>query len=237
MTLPFSHEDWAAIALTLRLACTTTALLLILCTPIAWWLARTTSPWRGPIAAVLTLPLVLPPTVIGFYLLVTMGPHGWGGKLTQALGIGALPFTFAGLVVGSIVYSLPFAIQPLQRAFEAIGAKPLEAAATLGAGPWDRFFSIALPLAKPGFITAAVLSFAHTVGEFGVVLMLGGNIPGQTRVVSVQIYDHVEAMEYAQAHWLAGGMVVFSFMVLLLLNWLQRRQPRSVGAAPAQGVL
>ena len=156
--------------------------------------------------------------------ITTRGPHGWGGKLTQALGIGALPFSFAGLVVGSIVYSLPFAIQPLQRAFESVGPKPLEAAATLGAGPWDRFFSIALPLAKPGFVTAAVLSFAHTVGEFGVVLMLGGNIPQQTRVVSVQIYDHVEAMEYAQAHWLAGGMVVFSFTVLLLLNLLQRRE-------------
>ena len=235
MTLPFTAEDWAAIALTLKLASTTTVLLLLICTPIAWWLARTHSRLRGPIAAVLTLPLVLPPTVIGFYLLVTLGPHGWGGKLTEALGIGALPFSFAGLVVGSIVYSLPFAIQPLQRAFESIGSKPLEAAATLGAGPWDRFFSIALPLAKPGFITAAVLSFAHTVGEFGVVLMLGGNIPKETRVVSVQIYDHVEAMEYAQAHWLAGGMVIFSFMVLLLLNWLQRRQPGAGRAA--QGVL
>ncbi|MEG0920997.1 MAG: molybdate ABC transporter permease subunit [Comamonas sp.] len=236
--MPFTTEDWAAIALTLKLACTTTALLLLICTPIAWWLARTNSRWRGPIAAVLTLPLVLPPTVIGFYLLVTLGPHGWGGKLTQALGIGALPFTFAGLVVGSIVYSLPFAIQPLQRAFESIGTKPLEAAATLGAGPWDRFFSIVLPLAKPGFITAAVLSFAHTVGEFGVVLMLGGNIPKETRVVSVQIYDHVEAMEYTQAHWLAGGMVVFSFIVLLLLNWLQRRQQSVRGAGhAAQGVL
>ena len=235
MTLPFTAEDWAAIALTLKLASTTTVLLLLICTPIAWWLARTSSRWRGPIAAVLTLPLVLPPTVIGFYLLVTLGPHGWGGQLTQALGIGALPFSFAGLVVGSIVYSLPFAIQPLQRAFESIGTKPLEAAATLGAGPWDRFFTIALPLAKPGFITAAVLSFAHTVGEFGVVLMLGGNIPKETRVVSVQIYDHVEAMEYAQAHWLAGGMVVFSFMVLLLLNWLQRRQ-QGVGRA-SQGVM
>ena len=225
--MPFSllaPDDWAAIRLTLKLACTTTALLLLMCTPIAWWLARTHSRLRGPIAAVLTLPLVLPPTVIGFYLLVTLGPHGWGGKLTQALGIGALPFSFAGLVVGSIVYSLPFAIQPLQRAFESVGPKPLEAAATLGAGPWDQFFSIALPLAKPGFVTAAVLSFAHTVGEFGVVLMLGGNIPQQTRVVSVQIYDHVEAMEYAQAHWLAGGMVVFSFTVLLLLNLLQRRE-------------
>ncbi len=235
MTLPFSAADWSAIALTLKLATITTVALLLLCTPIAWWLARTRSAWRGPIAAVLTLPLVLPPTVIGFYLLVLLGPHGWGGKLTQALGLGALPFTFWGLVVGSVVYSLPFAIQPLQRAFESIGTKPLEAAATLGAGPWDRFFSVVLPLAKPGFLTAAVLSFAHTVGEFGVVLMLGGNISAQTRVVSVQIYDHVEAMEYAQAHWLAGGMVVFSFIVLLLLSWLQRRHSAAAGAA--QGVL
>ena len=217
-----SSHDLQAIALTLRLAATTTVLLLVLCTPIAWWLAHTASRWRGPVGAVVALPLVLPPTVIGFYLLVLLGPHGWGGRLTQWLGLGALPFTFAGLVVGSLIYSLPFAVQPLQRAFEAMGRKPLEAAATLGASPWDRFFSVALPLARPGFVTAAILSFAHTVGEFGVVLMLGGNILGATRVVSVQIYDHVEAMEYAQAHWLAGGMVAFSFVVLMLLNLVQR---------------
>jgi len=219
--MPFSAEDWAAIRLTLELATTTTVLLLVLCTPLAWWLAHTRSRWRGPVGAVVALPLVLPPTVIGFYLLVLMGPSGPVGRLTESLGWGRLPFTFWGLVVGSIVYSLPFAVQPLQRAFESMGRRPLEVAAALGAGPLDRFFTVALPLARPGFITAAVLSFAHTVGEFGVVLMLGGNIPGKTRVVSVQIYDHVEAMEYAQAHWLAGGMVAFAFVVLMALHWLQ----------------
>ena len=169
---------------------------------------------------------MLPPTVLGFYLLVAMGPHGPVGQLTQALGLGVLPFTFPGLVVASVFYSLPFVVQPLQQAFEAIGARPLEVAATLRASPWDAFFSVALPLARPGFITAAILGFAHTVGEFGVVLMIGGNIPGQTRVVSVQIYDHVEALEYAQAHWLAGGMLVFSFAVLLTLHALQARGAR-----------
>jgi len=218
---PISPEDWAAIRLTLTLASLTTALLLVLCTPLAWWLAHTPSRWRAPVGAVVALPLVLPPTVIGFYLLVLMGPSGPVGQFTEALGWGRLPFTFGGLLVGSVVYSLPFAVQPLQRAFEAMGTRPLEAAASLGAGPLDRFFSVALPLARPGFVTAAVLSFAHTVGEFGVVLMIGGNIPGQTRVVSVQIYDHVEAMEYLQAHWLAGGMLVFAFIVLVLLHWLQ----------------
>ena len=163
------------------------------------------------------LPLVLPPTVIGFYLLVLMGPNGYVGRLTQALGIGLLPFTFTGLVIGSVIYSLPFVVQPLQNAFEAIGRRPLEAAATLRAGPWDTFFTVALPLARPGIVTATILGFAHTVGEFGVVLMIGGNISGRTRVVSVQIFDHVEALEYAQAHWLAGGMVIFSFVVLLVL--------------------
>ena len=219
-------NDWAAIWLTLQLASVTTVLLLVLCTPLAWWLAHTRSRWRGPVGAVVALPLVLPPTVIGFYLLVSMGPGGAIGQLTEALGLGRLPFTFPGLVVGSLVYSLPFAVQPLQRAFEALGRRPLEVAATLGASPLDRFFSVALPLARPGFVTAAILSFAHTVGEFGVVLMLGGNIPGVTRVVSVQIYDHVEALEYAQAHWLAGGMVAFSFIVLMLLHWLQPRGGR-----------
>jgi len=218
---PISPEDWAAIRLTLTLASLTTALLLVLCTPLAWWLAHTLSRWRAPVGAVVALPLVLPPTVIGFYLLVLMGPSGPVGQFTEALGWGRLPFTFGGLLVGSVVYPLPFAVQPLQRAFEAMGTRPLEAAASLGASPLDRFFSVALPLARPGFITAAVLSFAHTVGEFGVVLMIGGNIPGQTRVVSVQIYDHVEAMEYLQAHWLAGGMLVFAFIVLVLLHWLQ----------------
>lgn len=220
--MPFTPADLAAIGLTLRLAGTTMALLLLLCTPLAWWLARTRSRWRGPVSAVVALPLVLPPTVIGFYLLVALAPSGPLGQLTTALGLGTLPFTFWGLVLGSLIYSLPFAVQPLQGAFEAVGERALEAAATLGAGPLDRFFTVALPLARGGFVTAAILSFAHTVGEFGVVLMLGGNIPGVTRVVSVQIYDHVEALEYTKAHWLAGGMVVFSFLVLLGLNLTRR---------------
>ncbi len=220
--MPFSDTDLRAIGLTLRLAGTTMALLLVLCTPLAWWLARTRSRWRGPVSAVVALPLVLPPTVIGFYLLVALGPNGPLGQLTTAMGLGTLPFTFSGLVLGSLIYSLPFAVQPLQGAFEAVGERPLEAAATLGAGPFDRFFTVALPLARGGFVTAAILSFAHTVGEFGVVLMLGGNIPGVTRVISVQIYDHVEALEYTQAHWLAGGMVLFSFLVLLGLNLTRR---------------
>ncbi|WP_394375617.1 molybdate ABC transporter permease subunit [Stutzerimonas frequens] len=217
-------SDLAAIWLTLKLASVTTLLLLLLGTPLAWWLARTRSRLRGPIGAVVALPLVLPPTVLGFYLLVALGPNGPIGQLTQSLGLGLLPFTFAGLVVGSVLYSLPFVVQPLQNAFEAIGERPLEAAATLRAGPWDTFFSVVLPLARPGFITASILGFAHTVGEFGVVLMIGGNIPGQTRVVSVQIYDHVEAMEYAQAHWLAGGMLLFSFLVLLVLYGSRLKQ-------------
>ena len=209
--------DLAAILLTLKLAVTTTLILLLVGTPIAWWLARTRSRWKGVVGALVALPLVLPPTVLGFYLLVSLGPHGPIGQFTQWLGIGLLPFTFAGLVVGSVFYSLPFVVQPLQNAFAASGERPLEVAATLGAGPWDRLFTVALPLARPGFVTAAILGFAHTVGEFGVVLMIGGNIPERTRVVSVAIYDHVEALEYAEAHLLAGGMLVFSFLVLLVL--------------------
>ena len=224
--MPLSKNDLDAVWLTLQLASLTTLLLLLIGTPIAWWLARTRSRLKQPVGAVVALPLVLPPTVIGFYLLVSMGPNGFFGQLTQSLGLGTLTFSFTGLVIGSVFYSLPFVVQPLQNAFEAIGRAPLEAAATLRANPWDAFFSVVLPLARPGFITAAVLSFAHTVGEFGVVLMIGGNIPGVTRVVSVQIYDHVEAMEYAQAHWLAGGMVVFAFVVLVLLHWLQPRAHR-----------
>ena len=216
----FGAADLAAIWLTLKLASITTLLLLLIGTPVAWWLARTRSWWKGPVGAVVALPIVLPPTVIGFYLLVTMGPNGPVGQLTQSLGLGVLPFTFAGLVVASVFYSLPFVVQPLQNAFEAIGERPLEAAATLRASPLDAFFSVVLPLAKPGYLTACVLGFTHTVGEFGVVLMIGGNIPEQTRVVSVQIYDHVEAMEYAQAHWLSAGMLVFSFLVLLALYTL-----------------
>ena len=222
--MQLNAEDYAAIWLTLKLAGVTTILLMLLCTPLAWWLAHTRSRWAGPIAAVVTLPLVLPPTVIGFYLLIVMGPNGPVGQFTEWLGLGRLPFTFAGLVVGSLIYSMPFTVQPLQRAFEALGPRPMEAAASLGASPIDRFLTVALPLARPGFITAAVLTFAHTVGEFGVVLMLGGNISGETRVVSVQIYDHVEAMEYGHAHLLAAGMVAFSFLVLLALNWLQPKK-------------
>jgi molybdate transport system permease protein len=215
-----SETDWSAIRLTLELASVTTLLLLVIGTPIAWWLARTRSVWKGAVGAVVALPIVLPPTVIGFYLLVAMGPQGPVGQLTQSLGLGVLPFTFSGLVVASVFYSLPFVVQPIQNAFEAIGERPLETAATLRASPLDTFFSVVLPLARPGYLTASVLGFAHTVGEFGVVLMIGGNIPDKTRVVSVQIYDHVEALEYAQAHWLAAGMVVFSFVVLLLLYTL-----------------
>jgi molybdate transport system permease protein len=211
------RDDWDAVLLTLRLAGLTTALLLLLGTPLAWWLARTRSRLKSAIAAVVALPLVLPPTVLGFYLLVALGPHGAVGRLTASLGLGLLPFTFAGLVIASVLYSLPFAVQPMQNAFEAIGARPFEVAATLRATPLDRFVSVALPLARPGLLTAAVLGFAHTVGEFGVVLMIGGNIPGRTRVAAVQIYDHVEALEYTQAHWLSAGMLGFSFAVLLAL--------------------
>ncbi|MCD0422949.1 molybdate ABC transporter permease subunit [Rubrivivax sp. JA1024] len=225
--MPFSSEDWGAIRLTLELATVVTALLLVIGTPIAWWLARTRSWWKGPVGAVVALPLVLPPTVLGFYLLLAMGPHGPVGAFTEWLGIGRLPFTFAGLVVASVFYSMPFVVQPLQNAFEALGDRPLEAAATLRAGPLDTFFSVVVPLARPGFLTAAILGFAHTVGEFGVVLMIGGNIPEQTRVVSVQIYDHVEAMEYAQAHVLAAGMVIFSFVVLLGLYTLNPSRRRA----------
>lgn len=217
-----SPGDWQALALTARLAGLVTLILFVLGTPLAWWLARTHSRWRGPVGAVVALPLVLPPSVLGFYLLITMGPNGPLGSLTQALGIGLLPFTFWGLVVASVVYSLPFMVQPLQTAFEAIGPQPLEAAATLRASPLDAFFSVVIPLAKPGFITAGIMSFAHTVGEFGVVLMLGGNIAGETRVASVQIYDYVEAFDYANAHALAAVLLLFSFSVLLWVN-TQRR--------------
>ncbi len=219
-----------ALALTFQLAATTTVLLLLAGTPLAWWLARTRSWLKGPVGALVALPLVLPPVVLGFYLLVLMGPNGPVGQLTQSLGLGVLPFTFAGLVVGSVLYSMPFVVQPLQNAFEAIGERPLEAAATLRASPLDTFFSVVLPLARPAYLTAAVMGFAHTVGEFGIVLMMGGNIPGQTRVMSVQIYDHVEALEYSQAHWLAGGLLVFSFLVLLALYTLQPGQRRGHGA-------
>ena len=217
---------WQAVWLTFKLASITTLVLLLLGTPLAWWLATTRCWLKGPVNAVVALPLVLPPVVIGFYLLVLMGPMGPVGQLTQSLGLGLLPFSFAGLVVGSIFYSLPFVVQPLANAFAAMGRAPLEAAATLRASPWNTFFSVVLPLCKPAFITAGVMGFAHTVGEFGIVLMLGGNMPGQTRTLSMQIYGHVEALEYVQAHWLAGALMVFAFVVLLALNWLQpKRQP------------
>ncbi|TLX56012.1 molybdate ABC transporter permease subunit [Stutzerimonas nosocomialis] len=217
-----SPEDWGAIWLTLKLATLVTLLLLLLGTPLAWWLARTRSRFKGAVSALVAMPLILPPTVMGFYLLLLMGPQGPVGRLTEATGIGLLPFTFAGLVIASMVYSLPFVVQPLHNAFAAIGPRPLEVAATLRASPWDSFRHVVLPLARPGFISAAVMGFAHTVGEFGVVLMIGGNIPDRTRVVSVQIYDHVEAMQYDNAHILSACLVVFSFVVLVILGRLRR---------------
>jgi len=222
-----SAEDLSAIFLTLQLASITTVLLLFLATPVAWWLAHTKSAWRAPIASLVALPLVLPPTVLGFYLLIALGPLGPVGQLTQWAGWGSLAFSFSGLVLGSMIYSLPFAVQPLVNAFEAMGSRPMEVAATLRANKLDAFFTVAIPLAKPGFVMAAMLSFAHTVGEFGVVLMIGGNIPDKTRVVSTQIYGHVEAMEYAQAHGLAGAMLAFSFVVLLVLYWFNRRKAQT----------
>ena len=224
--------DWIAIRVTAELAALTTVLLLIMGTPVAWWLARTRSPLKPLCSAVVAMPIVLPPTVLGFYLLLLMGPQGPVGQFTQALGLGRLPFTFAGLVVASVLYSMPFVVQPLQQAFEAIPERTLEAASTLRAGPWDRFFSVALPLARPGLLTASVLGFAHTVGEFGVVLMIGGNIPGKTRVLSVSIYDHVEAGEYADAHRLAVTMVIFSLSVLLALYLLNRPATQRTEPAP-----
>jgi len=215
--------DWQAVWITLKLASVTALLLLLIATPVAWWLSQTASRFKHAVSAVVALPIVLPPTVIGFYLLIFLGPNGPGGALTQSLGLGLLPFTFAGLVVASVVYSLPFVVQPIQNAFEAMGKRPLEVAATLGASAWDRFFTIAVPLARPGFLTAMVIGFAHTVGEFGVVLMIGGNIPGETRVLSVAVYDHVEMLEYGQAHMLSAGMIGFAFVVLLILYLVNGR--------------
>lgn len=226
MNVPISAEAWQAVGLTVQLAALTTLVLLVLATPLAWWLSQTQSRWRATIAAIVTLPLVLPPTVLGFYILVLLGPHGWIGQLTESVGIGLLSFSFGGLLIGSIIFSFPFAVQPIQYAFEAIGKRPLEVAATLRANPLDAFFTIALPQARAGLLTATVLTFAHTVGEFGVVLMIGGNIPGKTQVVSTQIFGYVEAMEYTQAHWLAGGMVVFSFFILMALSVLKKRSDR-----------
>ena len=220
-----SGADLVAIVLTVKLAAVVTVLLLLVGTPQAWWLARTRSRLQVVVGALVTLPLVLPPAVLGFYLLVLLGPEGPGGQLTQALGIGLLPFTFAGLVLASVIYSMPFVVQPLMQAFVALGERPLEVAATLRAAPLAAFFHVVVPLCRQGFVTAAVLGFAHTVGEFGVVLMIGGNIPGKTQVLSMAIFNHVEAMEYANAHWLAGGLLVFSLGVLLVLHaqgWRRR---------------
>ena len=224
-----SDSDLEAIWLTVRLASIVTLILLLLGTPIAWWLARSKAWWKGPVGAVVAMPLVLPPTVLGFYLLLAMGPHGPVGQLTQSLGIGLLPFTFWGVVIGSVFYSLPFMVQPVLNAMQALGTRPLEAAASLRASPVDTFFHVVLPMCRPGLVTGVIMSFAHTVGEFGVVLMVGGNIPGVTRVVSVQIYDHVEALEYGDAHRLAAVMLGFSFVVLLALQFYNRR--RRAGAA------
>jgi molybdate transport system permease protein len=218
-----SHDSGQAIGLTLQLAAITTLILLLLATPLAWWLARASSRWRGAILALVTLPLVLPPTVLGFYILLSLGPDGWIGTLTQSFGLGLLSFSFTGLVIGSVIFSLPFAVYPILYAFEMLGRRPLEVAATLRAKPFDAFFSVALPLAKPGLLTAAVLTFAHTVGEFGVVLMIGGDIPGETRVVATQIFGYVEAMQYEAAHRLAALMVAFSFVMLVALTRLRRR--------------
>jgi molybdate transport system permease protein len=222
--------DLQAIGLTLKVATLTTVILLLIGTPLAWWLARTRSWLKTPLSAVVSMPLVLPPSVLGFYLLVLMGPNGAVGEWTQALGLGLLPFTFTGLVLVSVLYSLPFMVQPIQAAMEAMGVRPLEVAASLRASPLDTFFSVVLPLCKPGLVTGAIMSFAHTVGEFGVVLMVGGNIPGETRMVSVLIYDHVEALEYSDAHRLAAVMLGFSFVVLLALH-LYNGQRRK-GTAP-----
>ena len=227
-----SPAEWSAVRLTAELAGLTTVLLLLVGTPMAWWLARTSSPAKPVWAALVAMPLVLPPTVIGFYLLLLMGPQGPVGQLTQSLGLGRLPFTFAGLVVASVIYSLPFVVQPLQQAFEAVPERTMEAAATLRASPWDRFFSVAVPLARPGFVTASVLGFAHTVGEFGVVLMIGGNIPGATRVLSVAVYEHVEATDFDSAHRLAAGMVVFALVVLVTLYVVNRKTQGPAAGAP-----
>jgi len=221
-----SEELWSPIRLTLALASITTVLLLIIGTPIAWWLARSPARWKEAVAAVVALPLVLPPTVLGFYLLIALGPNGPGGFIGGFFGLRSLAFTFEALIIGSVIYSMPFVVQPIRNAFEAFGDRPLEVAATLRASPWDAFWTVAVPLARPGFMTGAVLGFAHTVGEFGVVLMIGGNIPGQTKVLSIAIYDYVESLQWAQAHVLAAGMLVFSFVVILSMMVLEKRIAR-----------
>jgi len=218
-----NESDLAALWITLQLAGITTLILIALGTPLAWWLSRTSARWKSVIEALVALPLVLPPTVLGFYLLIALGPQGPVGRALEAVGGRSLAFTFTGLVIGSLIYSLPFVVQPLQDAFASVGRRPLEVAATLRASPLDRFFSVAVPLARPGFLTAAVLGFAHTIGEFGVVLMIGGSIPGETRVLSIAIYEHVEALEYGHAHLLAGGLLLLSFVLLLAVYTLNRR--------------
>ena len=214
--------DFSAVIVTIKLALVSTAILILIGTPIAWWLSQTKFKFKAVFEAIIALPLILPPTVLGFYLLITLGSNGPIGRLLESIGGSSIAFTFSGLVVGSVIYSMPFVVQPLQNSFSSVGRKPLEVAATLGASKIDRFFSVAVPLARSGFITAAVLGFAHTVGEFGVVLMIGGNIPGETGVVSIAIYDHVEAMEYGQAHWLAGGLLATSFLMLLFVYFINR---------------
>lgn len=221
-----SSEIWISVRLTIALAATTTVILLIVGTPVAWWLARSSARWKEVVAAVVALPLVLPPTVLGFYLLVALGPDGPGGAIAGLWGARTLAFTFEGLVIGSVVYSLPFVVQPIRNAFEAIGDRPLEVAATLRASPARVFWTVAMPLARPGFLTGAVLGFAHTIGEFGVVLMIGGNIPGETKVLSVAIYDFVETLQWREANMLAACMVVFAFAVILAMTLIEKRMRR-----------
>ncbi len=211
------HSDWEAVRLSISLALISTSILILLGTPLAWWLSRTKIKFRPVIEALVAMPLVLPPTVLGFYLLLALGPESPIGRLVSSLGGSQLTFSFTGLVIGSVIYSLPFVVHPLRDAFQAVSKQSLEAAAVLGAAPRDRFFSVAVPLAKPGFLTAAVLGFAHTIGEFGVVLMIGGNIPGKTRVLSIAIFDHVEGLAYGRAHWLSGSMMIMSFLILVVV--------------------
>jgi molybdate transport system permease protein len=225
--MPDAAELWTPIRLTLQLAAVTTIVLLIVGTPVAWWLARSRAKWKEAVAAIVSLPLVLPPTVLGFYLLIALGPSGPGGWVASLFGGRSLAFTFEGLVIGSVIYSMPFVVQPIRQAFEAIGERPLEVAATLRASPWDSFWTVAVPLAKPGFMTGAVLGFAHTIGEFGVVLMIGGNIPGETKVLSLAIYDYVETMDWTKAHILAAGMLIFSFLIIVSMRVIENRLERS----------
>ncbi len=221
--MPDYAELWPPIRLTIELAFITTILLLLIGTPLAWWLARSRARWKDAVAALVALPLVLPPTVLGFYLLIALGPNGPGGWIASLFGGRSFAFTFEGLVIGSVLYSMPFVVQPIRNAFDALGDRPLEVAATLRASPRDRFWSVALPLARPGLLTGAVLGFAHTIGEFGVVLMIGGNIPGETKVLSVAIFEYVETLQWTKAHILAGGMLVFSFAVILAMMLIEKR--------------